>query len=113
MRLGRLARRSAEAAVAAAERGLRHGRDRFAGRFVRHLAFAKHERAFARAFVDNFHDAQPADHGTFRGKRPVQRDTLFAVDDSEPIDAGVALARPKAGWPSMVPMVGSTFRFFS
>ncbi len=97
MRRRRLARRAAEAAVGAAERGLRDGRDRCAGRLVRHLALAEDQRAFAGAFVDHLDDAQPSDHGALAGERPVQRDALLAVDDFEPIDAGVALARPEAG----------------
>src|SRR5271166_363144 len=95
--LGRLPRRPAEAAVAAAERGLRHGCDRLPGRFVRHLALAEHERAFARTLIDDLDDAQVADHRAFYRERPVQCDALFAVDDPDPIDAGIALARPKAG----------------
>src|ERR1700730_9430771 len=97
MRLRRLARRAAEAAIAAAERGLRYRGDRLPGRFVRHLAFAEHQRAFAEAFIDHLDNTQSADHGSLCRQWTMQRDALLAIDDLEPIDPSVAFARPKAG----------------
>ena len=95
MRLRRLPRRPAETAVGAAERGLRDGRDQIAGRLVAHLALAENQRAFAGALVDDFDDALAADDGALAGERLMQGDALFAVDDLDPVDAGVAVARPE------------------
>ena len=52
-----LARRPAEAAVGAGERGLRHGRDQRAARLVGDLALGVDQRALAGALVDHLDDA--------------------------------------------------------
>src|ERR1700680_2932821 len=95
MWLRRLSRRPTETAVGAAERGLRDGRDQVAGRLVAHLALAEHQRAFAGALVDHLDNALATDHGALAGEGLMQSNALLAVDDLDPVDAGVAIARPK------------------
>src|SRR5262249_11802256 len=61
------------------------------------FAFAEHKCAFAGTLVDHLDNAQPANHRSLGRQRTVQGDALFAVDDFDPVDSGVALARPEPG----------------
>src|SRR6185437_11516833 len=89
-------RRTAKPAVGAAERRLRHRRDRLAGRLVAHLALGEDQRALARALVDDFEDALLADDGVLSLERLMQAHALLAVDDAHPVDAGIAVAHPES-----------------
>ena len=72
------------------------GGNELAARLFGDLPLREDQRPFAGALVDDLDNAHAADDRSCAGERPVQGDALLAVDEPHPIDAGIALAHPKA-----------------
>jgi hypothetical protein len=92
-----MARRPAEAAVAAAEGRLRQRGETLAAVLIENGAFHVDERALARALVDDVDHARAPHHRAARRQRPVDRHALLAVQHLDPVYSGIEVADPEAG----------------